>query len=223
MPESLRGRPQLITRFVGYRFLGLLLAVMTLIIASPFLGNGIFDRAAVAILLSTLLFATVVAASKARHLRWIAAALSIACGAIIFTGLALEHRIIYLPVLGLLTIYLVYTIGIALRRLVLSPKIDADILCGAAAIYFLIGVTWAMTYWIMYEVDNNAFTAIPALTAPPFNFHHFLYYSLSNLTTLGVGDITPVDHFAQIWTTLEAATGNLYIALLVARLVSLYR
>lgn len=223
MPLGLRGRPHLITRFVGYRFLGLLLALMVLIIASPFLGTGAIDRAAIAILLSILLFATVVASSRARHLRWIAAGLSIACGAIIFTGLALAHRLIYLPVLGLLTIYLVYTIGIMLRRMVLSPKIDVDILCGAAAIYFLIGVAWSMTYWIMYALDRNAFTAISALHAPPFNFHHFLYYSFSTLTSLGVGDITPVNRFAQIWTTLEAATAQLYIALLVARLVSLYR
>jgi hypothetical protein len=223
MSESLHGRPHLTTRFVGYRYLELLLVLMVLILATPFLRDGAADRAAIAILLSILLFATVVASSKARHLRWIAAGLSIGCGAIIFTGLALEHRLIYLPVLGLLTIYLVYTVAVMLRRMVVSPKIDADILCGAAAIYFMIGVTWAMTYWIMYEVDHKAFAAISALRVPPFNFHHFLYFSLSTLTSLGLGDITPVDQFAQIWTTLEAATANLYIALLVARLVSVYR
>ncbi len=196
---------------------------MVLIISSPFLGDGTFDRGAFAILVAALLFATVVAASNARHLRWIAAVLSIACGATIFTGLALRHTLIYIPVLGLLTIYLVYTIAVLLQRMVMSPKIDADILCGAAAIYFLIGVAWSITYWIMYEVDGTAFIAVPAIHAPPFNFHHFLYYSLSTLTSLGIGDITPVNRFAQIWSTLEAAVAQLYIALLVARLVSLYR
>jgi voltage-gated potassium channel Kch len=58
--------------------------------------------------------------------------------------------------------------------------------------------------------------------ARPF-FHQFLYFSLTTLTTLGYGDITPLSPFAQIWSTLEAVVGTLYIALLVARLVGMYQ
>jgi hypothetical protein len=223
MPLSPQGRLLFLTRFLSYRFLGLLLALMILLVASPFIGNDVLDRAAIAVLLSILLFTTVVAASTARHIRWIAATLAAASGIVIFAGLVLEHRVIYLPVVALFTTYLAYTIGVVLRRMVITTQIDADILCGAAAIYFLIGVVWAMTYWLIYELDKGAFTAVPALAVPPFRFHQFLYYSFSSLTTLGIGDITPINRFAQIWTTLETATGNLYIALLVARLVSLYR
>ena len=48
-------------------------------------------------------------------------------------------------------------------------------------------------------------------------------FSLTTVTTLGYGDITPISPVARIWATLEAVTGVLYIAVLVARLVSLYR
>ena len=44
-----------------------------------------------------------------------------------------------------------------------AGQIDADILCGAAAIYLLLGVAWAATYWMIYEPDNMAFAAIAAL------------------------------------------------------------
>ena len=223
MPLSPRCRPLFLARFLSYRFLSLLLALLILLVASPLTGNDVLDHAAVAVLLSILLFTTVIAASTARHIRWIAATLATGSGIVIFIGLALEHRVIYLPVVALFTAYLAYTIGVVLRRMVVTTEIDADILCGAAAIYFLIGVVWAMTYWLIYELDKGAFTAAAALAVPPFRFHQFLYYSFSSLTTLGIGDITPVNSFAQIWTTLETATGNLYIALLVARLVSLYR
>ena len=104
-----------------------------------------------------------------------------------------------------------------------AAAIDADILCGAAAIYLLLGVAWAATYWMIYELDNTAFAAIAALGDRPFIFQDFTYYSLSCLTSLGMGDITPVNPFAKIWTTLETVTGNLYIAVLVSRLVGLYR
>jgi hypothetical protein len=217
-------RPQLsLERFQSYRFLGLLLALLLLLIASPFVGSDQIDRAILSTLLAIVLFSAVGAASTARHQRWIAAGLASAGGIVIGGGLLLEHRIVYLPGLALLTIYLVYTIGVVLRRIVTASQIDADILCGAAAVYLMLGVAWAMSYWMIYLLDNNALTVVPALATEPIRLHEFLYYSLSCLTTLGIGDITPVNHFAQIWTTLETVAGNLYIAVLVSRLVSLYR
>ena len=51
----------------------------------------------------------------------------------------------------------------------------------------------------------------------------FLYFSFTTLTTLGYGDMTGLHPVARVWSTLEAITGSLYIAVLVARLVSLYR
>jgi hypothetical protein len=138
MPLSPPGRPLFLARFLSYRFLGLLLAVMTLLVASPLMGNDVLHPAAVAVLLSILLFTTVIAASTARHVRWIAATLAMASGLTLFAGLALEHRVIYLPVVALFTTYLAYTIGVVLHRMVITTQIDADILCGAAAIYFLL-------------------------------------------------------------------------------------
>ena len=102
-----------------------------------------------------------ISATNAPHQRWIAAILATVCGVILFAGLWLEHRVIYLPVVALLTIYLAYTIAVVLRRIVFVTEIDADILCGAVAIYFLIGVVLAFTYWPIYEFDKGAF-AVPS-------------------------------------------------------------
>ena len=49
------------------------------------------------------------------------------------------------------------------------------------------------------------------------------YFSIVTLTTLGYGDVTPDLPFVKIWAVMEAVVGVLYIAILVARLVSLYR
>ncbi len=51
----------------------------------------------------------------------------------------------------------------------------------------------------------------------------FLYFSLTTITTLGFGDIAPVGPTVRIWATLEAATGVFFLALLVARFLSLYK
>jgi hypothetical protein len=49
-----------------------------------------------------------------------------------------------------------------------------------------------------------------------------MYYSFVTLTTLGYGDIYPVSDAARILGMLEATLGQLYLVILVARLVGLY-
>ena len=49
-----------------------------------------------------------------------------------------------------------------------------------------------------------------------------VYYSFVVLTTLGFGDITPVDAFAQRITALEAIVGQIFLATVVARFVALH-
>jgi len=48
-----------------------------------------------------------------------------------------------------------------------------------------------------------------------------LYYSFVTMTTLGYGDITPASGIARMLASLQAFAGQLYIAVLVARLVGL--
>ena len=55
------------------------------------------------------------------------------------------------------------------------------------------------------------------------NWADLLFYSFATLTTLGYGDITPITSPARSLAALEAVTGVLYIAFLVARLVGLHR
>ena len=48
-----------------------------------------------------------------------------------------------------------------------------------------------------------------------------IYFSFVTLTTVGYGDVTPVDPVARSLAVAEALTGQLYPAILLARLVSL--
>jgi voltage-gated potassium channel Kch len=51
---------------------------------------------------------------------------------------------------------------------------------------------------------------------------HFIYFSSVTLTTLGYGDIVPVFRPARMFATLEATAGQLYVAIVIARLVGLH-
>jgi hypothetical protein len=93
-------------------------------------------------------------------------------------------------------------------------------LYASVSLYFMLGLSWFAIYRVMNFVQpgsfNEAGVPIPAYT----HWSTFLYFSLTTLTTLGYGDIIAVKPAARMLATLEAATGVLYVAITVSRLVS---
>jgi hypothetical protein len=53
------------------------------------------------------------------------------------------------------------------------------------------------------------------------SLHNFIYYSFVCLTTTGFGDIAPISGGARSLSVMESVFGQLYVAILIARLVSL--
>ena len=90
---------------------------------------------------------------------------------------------------------------------------------GAIAAYLLLGITWASAYHFMRLLDPGAFTG--AGMGAGTGAASFMYFSFVTLTTVGYGDVTPVHEVARSLAILEALTGQLYPAILLARLVSL--
>jgi ion channel len=102
--------------------------------------------------------------------------------------------------------------------LVLRPgRISRRRIEGAIAVYLLLGFTWAQAYELVTLWHPGAFAgAVDASGSQPWT-----YYSFVTLTTMGYGDIMPVHPLARALAVLEALTGQLYLAILLARLVSL--
>lgn len=86
--------------------------------------------------------------------------------------------------------------------------------------YMLIGVIFAVIYTVIIELDPGAFHVDESSRhqdAIPFG--DLLYYSFVCLTTLGLGDITPVNSFARSVTIMQSVIGVMYVAVLIAQLV----
>lgn len=90
---------------------------------------------------------------------------------------------------------------------------------GAVAAYLLLGLAWASAYELVSLRHSGAFAAPAGATAGAGP--QWLYYSFVTLTTMGYGDITPVHPAARSLAVVEALVGQLYPAILLARLVSL--
>ena len=99
-------------------------------------------------------------------------------------------------------------------RLVATSNVVYD----AVVIYLLIGITWSDVYAVLEHLPPGSFNlaGASAIEVPAFT-----YYSFVTLTTLGYGDVTPLTDQARSLAILEAVIGQLYMTVLVARLVGL--
>jgi len=107
-------------------------------------------------------------------------------------------------------------------RVFRSGGINIYRIYGAVAVYMLLGILWGEFYVIAYLLDPSSFYFDPATQRGEPPISELIYFSFSTLTTLGLGDIVPVGPMARSMVTFEALVGQLYPAVLLARLVTLY-
>ncbi len=92
---------------------------------------------------------------------------------------------------------------------------------GAIVLYLTIAILFAWLYVLIAEIIPDAFSGL-RFRAMHGALSPFLYYSLTALTTIGIGDITPLDAFARNLTMLEAVIGQLFPVIILGRILTLY-
>jgi len=94
---------------------------------------------------------------------------------------------------------------------------------GAIAAYLLLAMAFSLAYFLIEFMIPGSFQhQSQAMLLDDQSWKIFYYFSITTLTTLGYGDITPIQTVAQNLTMVEALIGQLYPAILLARLVSLH-
>ena len=131
-------------------------------------------------------------------------------------------------VVALLTTGLsLFYVGLLLATLVLqvfrAGPVNIHRICGAIVVYLLLGALWALFYQMVALAIPQAFRLPEELTGgrPDELLRQLAYFSYITLTSTGYGDITPVHPMARLLAMFEALTGQLYLAITLARLVSL--
>jgi hypothetical protein len=89
----------------------------------------------------------------------------------------------------------------------------------AIAIYLLFGFAWANAYLILMQLNPHSFQSTVGISSTSAT--EWYYYSYVTLTTLGYGEITPLTRVARVLAAGEAVTGQLYLAVLIARLIGM--
>jgi hypothetical protein len=126
------------------------------------------------------------------------------------------------PVLAVICVG--YTIIVVLGHLIRAQEADKGTIYAAISVFLLMGVFWSVVYTVIARLEPGAF-AHSAGGAPPVGGGAgsvtSLYFSMVTLTTLGYGDVTPVTTAARMSAALEATFGQVFLVVLVARLVGM--
>ena len=117
------------------------------------------------------------------------------------------------------TLLLLIAVVVVVRRVLAKPDVTIQSIYGALSAYLITGLMFASGYTAMEHLSTSDFFA----NSEPANTQTFQYFSFTTLTTLGYGDFTAAESSGRSIAVLEALTGQVFLATLVARLVSAYR
>ena len=204
------------------RFTILLIALLVLFLALP-LFSGYQKAFAVAndLTFSMVMFAAIYALSENR--KYMDYALLLGLPAILLRWLFWVYPEQYLWVASFFfgISLLLFSAFKLLSFLMQVQKVSQDTINAALGVYLSLGVAWGMVYIVLEILAPGAFRIAEFAREPQAMVLEMVYFSMVTLTTLGYGDITPVTPLAKNLSALEAVIGQIYLTVLVARLVSL--
>jgi hypothetical protein len=113
---------------------------------------------------------------------------------------------------------LLLTAILVVRRVLARPTVTIQSIYGALSAYLIIGLMFAACYAAIDHLSHSDFFA----NNQPANTQTFQYFSFTTLTTLGYGDFTAAESGGRSIAVMEALTGQVFLATLVARLVAAF-
>jgi voltage-gated potassium channel Kch len=104
-----------------------------------------------------------------------------------------------------------------------ADVVDKEHVYAALGAYMLMGIFFGVLFAALQNFDAGNLAVAGAEPGAPMSFPTGIYFSFVTLATLGYGDIVPKSDLARGFAILEAVAGQLYLAVLVARLVGMHR
>ena len=120
------------------------------------------------------------------------------------------------------TVIALYAVFGALRFVLRSSTITFEHLYAALSAYLLAGVFLGVLYWTLEEAWPGSLVVSGPAASQPFHLAEGIYFSFITLATVGYGDIVPGSDVVRGFAIVEAIAGQFYLAVMIARLMSLY-
>jgi len=205
------------------KFLYLLIALLAVFVIYPFFQHELIETIVLDIVLLAMLVAGIYTVVDKKILLIIALLLAIPMFGGRWANYFYTDPVLLEVDYGFGAMFFLFNAITIISYVLQQKNVTHDVIFGAICGYLLIGVSWGFTYSLVAFLEPGSFAmAASAQTSQGDVLPDFFYYSFVTLTTLGYGDITPVAPFARSLSTLEAIVGQIYLTVLVARLVGLH-
>lgn len=199
------------------RFSYLFVSLLLLLLVYPFFKQKSFETFVLWVLGLFVFAAAIYADSDSKKHSFIAASLGISYLGLSFMNLFLENFIFSAMLTILAVVFFTYTIKLIIEHLLNNHELSSNTVYGAAAVYLLLGVIFASIFHFASIVDINSFSSDDGVVT---DYGDHLYFSFVTLTTVGYGDVHPDSKMVRSLSVFEAVLGQLYLAVLVALLIS---
>ena len=209
---------RLLGAYFRHRYAALFYTMVAVLGAGPLLTALGFDRNWTRLFLELNLFVAVFGFPATRRSAALRIALALAVAARVLACAVDGHTIAVATRPIVIAVAFTAALG-SLRFALRSQRVDAEHVYAALDAYVLIGVFAGILHHLIEETWPGSYVSGGAVI-PDFSFTTAIYFSFVTLATLGYGDIVPQSDVARGVTVVEAIVGQLYLAVLIARLVS---
>lgn len=128
----------------------------------------------------------------------------------------------YALILSYITFLSLVAWRVASTLLAPHQRVTVDMVSGALAVYLILGLIWALAFLAVETAHPGTFIFATGESGTDAGFWRFMGFSFATLTTLGYGNVAPATAQGDAIAGLEAVVGQLYMALVIARIVALH-
>lgn len=201
---------------------GLLVSLLILIVVSPSIGEDLSGYV-FELVFDAILLAGVYSVGPGKH-RWPFLVLTVVTLAVRWGGHLSGAPALDVGALSMTVLWLAYAVSIIIGRLFRRRDVSVDTILGSIVAYLLVAVAFTLSFEIIELQNPGSFSGIsdhPRLHRRDLT-SSMMYFSLVCITTMGFGDVVPLSNIARPLAVLEGVFGQLYLAVMIARLVGLH-
>jgi hypothetical protein len=202
------------------KFLPLLVTLLLFLGGIPVVDQFVRLRFAVDIFFSLILLTAIVAVSQEKKHTLIALAIGVPMLTCVWLSRFFPAEGLKIGANVLTALFFGFTLIRLLAFIFTESRVTGNIIYAAVIVYLLMGLLWADFYQLLHLLQPGSFDIAGIQSDNPQRV--LVYFSYVTLTTLGYGDISPLTGLGGSLAILEAIIGQLYLTVMIARLVGLH-
>ena len=214
------------TRFKD-RFLILFVSMIGLTIITPILEGFVMIKILMDVIITFVFISSIYAVSNKKSVAFIASALALPMFISLWVPMFISLWVPHLEKIPLLVLtgdffgilFLAFIVVVILSFIFKERNVSLNVIYASIVVYLLLGLMWSFIFKVVESLQPGSFSVPHQMLGEGRSL--FSYYSFVTITTLGYGDITPIKGAARAFSELEAVVGQIYLVVLVARLVGI--